>query len=341
MQKNYYTMRRFCFLLVLMMTTACTTAVAKKAYVFTSFREPSVSGLQYLYSYDGLHWDSIPGVFMAPTIGNEQPYTDRFTGKEVTPTYCGTHVLRDPSIVKGPDGVFHLVWTTAWSGSRGFGYASSKDLIHWSEQREIPVMQDSCTNNVWAPELFYDDETEYFYIIWSSGIHPDRYTEADKKGSNACHRPYYTKTKDFKTFTPARQYYDCGFNSIDGFLVKRAERDYVFVLKDNRKPGFSDLFCVFGTSPDGPFSQPSEKFAPNYSEGPCVIKLGDEWIIFFDQYKPEQRYCAYSTRDFKIFTEINSRISVPVGHKHGTIVEVTKKQLKKIIKQGKLKLARK
>lgn len=330
-------MRKTFFILALLISCISISSVAKKAYVFTSFREPSVSGLQYLYSYDGLHWDSIPGVFMKPMISNETPYIDRFTGKEVTPTFCGTHVLRDPSIIKGTDGTFHLVWTTAWSGSHGFGYASSRDLIHWSEQREIPVMADSCTNNVWAPELFYDDETEYYYIVWSSAIHPDRYTDEDKKGTNSCHRPYFTKTKDFKTFTPAKQFYDCGFNSIDGFIVKKAKNDYVFVLKDNRKPGFSDLFCVFGNSPEGPFSSPSAKFAPHYSEGPCVLKLGDEWIIYFDQYKPDQRYCANSTKDFKTFTEINDRISVPVGHKHGTIVEVTKKQLKKILKASKKK----
>jgi len=43
---------------------------------------------------------------------------------------------------------------------KGFGYASSKDLIHWSEQREIKVMKDSLTNNVWAPEVFPDFVTQ-------------------------------------------------------------------------------------------------------------------------------------------------------------------------------------
>ena len=65
-------------------------------------------------------------------------------------------MMRDPSITQGPDGTFHLVWTISWNGEQGFGYASSKDLIHWSEQREIKVMKDSLTNNVWAPEVFYE-----------------------------------------------------------------------------------------------------------------------------------------------------------------------------------------
>ncbi len=303
---------------------ACTE---RDVYLFTSFREPSIHGMQYLYSLDGYHWDTLGGVWLTPEVGNDAPYIDRFTGDTVTPKYCPTRVLRDPSIVQGPDGTFHLVWTTQWSGSRGFGYAHSKDLIHWSEQQVIPVMEDSCTNNVWAPELFYDDVKDEFLIIWSSGISPERFTEADRLGTNMCHRPYYTKTKDFKTFTPAKQYYDIGYNTIDGFLVKRGDNDYVFVLKDNRKPGFSNCFCVYGPTPEGPFADPCEPFSPTYSEGPCVVRVGDEWLIYYDVYR-EYRYGAVSTKDFFTFTPIDDKISVPEGHKHGTIVKITKRQLR-------------
>ena len=31
-------------------------------------------------------------------------------------------------------------------------------------------MKDSLTNNVWAPEVFYDDEKEQFIVVWSSAI---------------------------------------------------------------------------------------------------------------------------------------------------------------------------
>lgn len=94
---------------------------AKDVYVSTSFREPANEGLRFIYSYDGLRWDTIPGTFLSPEVGTQK-------------------VMRDPSIVKGPDGTFHLVWTSSWKGDRGFGYASSKDLIHWSKERFIEVM---------------------------------------------------------------------------------------------------------------------------------------------------------------------------------------------------------
>lgn len=309
---------------------------SQDAYIFTSFHEPSTDGLRYLYSYDGLSWDSIPGIFMSPEIGNDHAYVDAFTGESVLPTFApDERVLRDPSIVQGPDGTFHLVWTTQWMGSRGFGYAHSKDLIHWSKQVEIPVMQDEPTNNVWAPEVFYDDELKEYFIIWSSMIDPGKRTEADKLGTNNCHRMWYCTTKDWKRFSKAKPYYDPGFNSIDGFLLKRAPKDYVLIVKDNRKPGFSNLFCAFSDSPHGPFSNPTATFGRTYSEGPCAVPIYNkgkqEWIIYYDQYHP-QEFGAVSTSDFKTFTPIPNRIKVPAEHKHGTIVKVSHEILDNLLK---------
>ena len=312
----------------------CTAETDSDVYLFTSFREPSTNGLQYLYSFDGLHWDTIPGIWMHPEIGNDTTYIDAWTGEEKKPAfYPQNRVLRDPSIVQGPDGTFHLVWTTQWMGSKGFGYASSTDLVHWSEQRIIPVMDSIPTNNVWAPELFYDDVQEQFLIIWSSQINPSEYTAADALGTNACHRMWYTITRDFQTFATARRYYDPGFNSIDGYLLKRAEQDYVLIVKDNRKPGFSNLFCVFSDSPYGPFGSPTETFGRTFSEGPCALQLGNEWIIYYDQYHP-QEYGAVSTTDFQTFTPIPERISVPSDHKHGTIVQISRRQLDILLRKS-------
>ena len=320
------------------------SASAQDAYIFTSFHEPSTDGLRYLYSYDGLQWDTIPGVWMKPEVGNKECYIDAFTHETVIPKFAPDNgCLRDPSIVQGPDGTFHLVWTSQWYGSRGFGYAHSKDLIHWSRQIEIPVMAEHATNNVWAPELFYDDELKTYFIIWSSMINPSDKTDADKLGTNSCHRMWYTTTKDWEHFAPAKPYYDPGFNSIDGYLLKRASHDYVLVVKDNRKPGFSNLFCAFSDSPYGPFhtadnapmgQTPTTTFGRTFSEGPCAVKLGKEWIIYYDQYHP-QEFGAVTTTDFRTFTPIPERIKVPAEHKHGTIVKVSRAILDNLLKAAK------
>lgn len=282
-----------------------------EVWLFTSFREPATEGLRYLYSEDGLHWDSIPGVWLKPLTGA---------------------VMRDPSITQGPDGTFHLVWTTQWKGCVGFGYSSSNDLIHWSERRIINVMDSTKTSNVWAPELFYDEEKEQYLIIWSSQINEDDYTDEDRKGTNAAQRMYYCTTKDFFSFSETRPYYDPGFNSIDGFLLKKAPKDYVLIVKDNRKPGYSNLFCVSMSEPTPPFPKRegadsltrSQTFGRTYSEGPCAIQVENgEWIIYYDQYKP-QEYDAVKTKDFMTFTPIHDLISLPSWHKHGTIIKVSR-----------------
>ena len=309
---------------------ACTTE--KEVYMFTSHREPALDGLHFLYSYDAMRWDSLPGSWLTPEIGNKGPFTNPVTGRTSEPKFMGQSMMRDPSICVGPDGTYHLVWTMAWSGCQSFGYAHSKDLIHWSEQREIPVMKDSITSNVWAPEVSYDEEKEEFLIVWSSAIPHDRFTDADRLGSNGVHRTYYTLTKDFENFTTPRSFYDPGFNSIDAYVLKRGEKDYVTVIKDNRKPGFSDLFCAFAPDKEGPWSNPTQKFAPTYSEGPCIVKVSDnEWFIFFDVYR-EGRYGAVKTSDFQTFTPIDDLCSFPQGHKHGTVFKVKESVLKKMMK---------
>ena len=84
--------------------------------------------------------------------------------------------MRDPSICQAPDGTFHMVWTSSWT-DRIIGYASSRDLIHWSEQRAIPVMMHEPTaHNCWAPELFYDEPSQTYYIFWATTI-PGRHKE--------------------------------------------------------------------------------------------------------------------------------------------------------------------
>ena len=293
-------------LLSLLLITCLCCSCGKDVWLFTSFHEPANEGLRMLYSYDGRHWNDLNKTLLKPEIGTQK-------------------VMRDPSMVRGKDGTYHLVWTTSWKGDKGFGYASSKDLIHWSEQRLLPVMaHEPTTVNVWAPELFYDDEADRFIIIWASTI-PFRFPRGIEDEDNN-HRMYYTTTKDFKTFTPTQLFFDPGFSVIDAVIVKRQKNDYVLVLKDNTRPE-RNLKVAFGKTPLGPFENVSVPFSKKFTEGPSVVKTGDEWLIYFDTYQ-DKRYDAVRTKDFKTFIDANADISVPQGHKHGTIFKAKKKVLK-------------
>ncbi|MET0393787.1 MAG: glycoside hydrolase family 43 protein [Chitinophagaceae bacterium] len=300
------------WLLILLVGLAglCSCSSPKQVYLFTSFHEPADQGLRMLYSKDGYKWTDLDTVLLKPAIGNQQ-------------------VMRDPSIAQGPDGTFHLVWTSSWRGDKGFGYAASKDLVHWSDQRFIPVMEhEPSTVNVWAPELFYDDEARQFIIIWASTI-PGRFERGVEEDSNN-HRMYVTTTPDFKTFSPAKLFLDPGFSVIDAVIVKRASKDYVLVLKDNTRPN-RNIKVAFSDNPLGPYRNVSIPFTPAFTEGPSVARVKDGWLIYFDAYR-EKIYGAVRTTDFINFTDVNKEVSVPQGHKHGTIFKAKKKVLKKLLK---------
>jgi hypothetical protein len=301
-------MKKTLLLLWTIIALASCGAKEKEVYLFTSFHEPADEGLRLLYSYDGYHWDSISGVFLKPEVGRQK-------------------VMRDPSLVKGPDGTFHLVWTCSWNKDSGFGYASSKDLIHWSAQKYIPVLEsDTSVVNVWAPELFYEDETQEFYIVWASTI-PFKFEKGIEEERNN-HRLYYIKTKDFIDFTPAKLFYDPGFSSIDAVIVKRAPSDYVLVFKDNTRPE-RNILAAFASAPDGPYDNQTQHFTEMFTEGPSVAKVGDDWLIYFDSYR-NKTYNAVATKDFQTFTDVSDKIYIPEGHKHGTILKVPLPVVEKI-----------
>ena len=273
----------------------------KDYYVFTSFHEPATDGLRFLYSEDGIHWDSIPGIWLEPTIGKQK-------------------VMRDPSIIRTPDGMYRLVWTTSWRGDRGFGYAESRDLKTWSEPRFVSVMTDTSTVNVWAPELFYDPETQQAMIVWASCV-PDAGFDIGQEDTLNNHRLYYVTTRDFVRFSEAKLLIDPGFSCIDATILKRAPGDYVMVLKDNTRSE-RNLKVSFAKNPEGPWSAPSAPFTSFLTEGPTVVEATGGYVIYYDDYN-NKRYGASFTKDFVDFKDYTDSVSVPAGHKHGTIFKAS------------------
>ncbi|MFV0564722.1 MAG: glycoside hydrolase family 43 protein [Flavobacteriaceae bacterium] len=306
-------MQKLLVFIVALIALGC--AEKKEAYLFTSFREPATDGLYLAYSTDGCHWNDLKGPYLKPEVGV-------------------SGIMRDPSIIKGKNGIYHMVWTTEWRGGNGFGYANSKDLIQWDEQQYVPVMANEPeVVNVWAPELFYDDEADQYIIIWASTI-PFRYEKGEEEEENN-HRMYYVTTKDFKTFSETKLFFNPGFSVIDCVIVKRNKNDYVLVLKDNTRP-MRNLKVAFGKSALGPFENISEPFSGFLSEGPTVLKQDEEYLIYFDNYG-EKNYKAVRTSNFKTFEDITANIKLPEGHKHGTITTISEAVLNGLIEESKTK----
>ena len=298
----------------------------KEYFISTSFHEPATDGLRFIYSEDAIHWKAMPDIFLEPRVGKQK-------------------VLRDPSIIRTPDGIFRLVWTSSWRGDRGFGYAQSKDLMHWTDVKFVTVMSDTTTVNVWAPELFWDDTRNQAMIVWASCV-PGKFPDGLEEHNNN-QRLYYSTTKDFKTFTPGKLLIDPGFSCIDATILKRGMKDYVMILKDNTRPE-RDIKVSFAADPEGPWSAASAPFTDKFCEGPTVVELrsddiktftgngkGDNseivaprgWLVYYDAYRLK-RFGAAFTEDFIHFKDVSDKVDVPEGHKHGTMFKVPEHILK-------------
>ncbi|MCY3024230.1 MAG: glycoside hydrolase family 43 protein, partial [Planctomycetota bacterium] len=218
-----------------------------------------------------------------------------------------------------------MVWTTGW-WDNGFGYASSKDLIAWGEQKYVPVNEKNKAKNTWAPELFYDARKEQFLIMWSSTI-PGAFPETDKGGDHN-HRLYYTVTKDFQTFTPMKLLYNPGFNCIDGMLRKVGDK-YVLFFKDER-PGKKALRMATAGDPEGPYGPPSEPFTGDWVEGPSSTDIDGECYVYFDHYAAPHYYGALKSADLVKWEDVSKKMSFPKDFRHGAVLRISDAVLERL-----------
>ena len=266
----------------------------KQAYLFAYFIGNGADGLHLAASNDGYQWEALRGSasFLTPTVG--------------------TKLMRDPSLVRGPDALYHMVWTSGWN-DKGIGYASSPDLMNWSPQRQLPVMAHEPTAlNAWAPEIFYDERGGHYLILWSSTV-PGRFPETEGKSEEKYnHRIYATTTKDFVSFTPTRLYYDPGFSVIDATLARAFGRDWLLVKDETRYPPKKHLRVAQASGFEGPFGTLGAPVTPSglWSEGPSVLQVGDEVIVYYDAYTAGH-YGAMRTRDMVNWEDVTAKLRFP------------------------------
>jgi hypothetical protein len=226
-----------------------------------------------------------------------------------------------------------MVWTDSWT-DRTIGFASSRDLEHWSEERALPVMEREPTaRNCWAPELDWDAKRQEFVIFWSTTI-PGRFPATEGTSEDDYnHRIYCTTTRDFKTFSPTRLFFDPGFNCIDATLLP-LDGKYALFFKDERKfpKPMKNLRLAVAADIEGPYLlDPSPLNPPDsWTEGPTAIRLGGDTVVYFDCYR-QHRYGAVRTRDFKTWEDISSQLVMPPGMRHGTVFAVPRDVYSKLV----------
>lgn len=267
------------------------------AWLFIYFKEPGSQGIYFALSRDGYHYTP---------LNNGQPWLAPLHADEL---------MRDVFLTRGPDHLFHMVWTWGWHGD-SLGYASSPDLLTWSAQKQIPVMQDyPKTNNVWAPETYWDAKRKQWLIVWSSSM----------KDSKTGNRIWSSFTPDFNTFSKPRIFFDPGYVTIDATIFHGSSGPYRLIFKDQTY----DPLCfqervATGPTLEGPWSHISAPIDESWSEGPSAIQVGKTYIVYYDHYRPPRaRYEAVATTDWKQWKDITAETSLPDHAKHGSFLKIS------------------
>lgn len=301
-------------MILLLMNSYILVKAQEKYWVFTYFKDNGKDGLHMAYSTDGYNWNALnkDKSLLKPTAGNDK-------------------LMRDPCVIRGADGLFHLVWTVSW-GERTIGYATSKDLIHWSDQKIIPVMEkDTTTLNAWAPEITYDTKSKKYMIYWASTV-PDKFPKTGVKADGKYnHRMYYLLTKDFVKFSKVKLLYDKNFSVIDASIVKKGEQYIMFLKNENDAPIEKNIRIATSNKMTKDYSEASAPITGKYwAEGPTVLIKDNTWIVYFDKYT-QHKYGAVASTDLKNWIDVSENINVPKNLRHGTILEITKNEFDQLM----------
>lgn len=282
--------------------------LSKKFICFPILSETAKDGLHLAYSNDGLKWSPLNDgkSYVAPTVGPDK-------------------LMRDPFILQGNDCAFHMVWTSGW-WDKQIGYASSPDLIHWSDQKGIPVMEHEPTaKNSWAPEMVYDPANKNYIIFWATtipGRHSDVASSEREKGLN--HRMYCTKTSDFETFSPTELFFNPDFSTIDATILPKNNQFYMFLKNENPNPPEKNIRITIADKASGPY--PAKVSAPitgkYWAEGPTAIEVGKYVYVYFDKYTSHQ-YGAVRSENMTDWEDVSDQVSFPEGARHGATFKVS------------------
>jgi hypothetical protein len=257
---------------------------AKKYWMMTYFlNSQDAAGPRLAFSSDsatGLQWQkyNAGAVLFAPVIGGS------------------SGLCRDPvTVLDRTTMTFHMIWTVAWTGAI-IGHSTSKDLKTWTTQEAIPVGTSLSAAVCWAPEFFWDDIQNIWMIYWSCEI-----------PGTAGKRIYSVTTNDFKTYSTPKKIFDPGFTIIDGNIFKDGPGSYYMFYKDERSSSGSlvakNLHYTTATTPQGLYSTTvSQAIASTGTEGPSMVKVGNEYRLYFDPFSTTNTYRMVRTESLSNLT---------------------------------------
>lgn len=251
--------------------------------------------------------------------------------------------LRDPFLRKGADGLWHLMGTGGRQqrkpGQPNEGpvclHAVSKDLLNWETVEALPLMKGvkdadgRPARNIWAPEWFADETSGDIILLWSSS-----FEDAGWKKSKL----WYSRSKDWKTFTPAEILFAPPYSVIDGTLLRKDGKYHLFHKEEEFSPATGERRAIRVAVSDrleGPFTiheGPLNRgqLVPVITEGPSIMAdpLRPGWLLFYD-YCMTNRFGLSSSPDL-LDWKIEEKVTFPPDARHGSVFRLEKAELEKL-----------
>ena len=302
------------------LATAQKKATARKysAYLFAYFtgNDKKEEQIRFALSKDGYHYQALNG---------DQPIIASAGISE-------TGGVRDPHILRGADGkTFYMVATDmvsakGWNSNRAMVLLKSTDLINWTSsvvniEKKYPAK--TGLQRVWAPQTIYDDSAKKYLIYFSLkyGNDPDK----------IC---YAYANKDFTDLEgePQQLFYNPeGAACIDGDMVKKDGKFYLFFKTEDRQPGIKVAVSNHLT---GGYTLQSPNYvqqtkSPVEGAGTFPLNDGSGYILMYDMYM-SGKYQFTKTTDLKNFTVVDADVSMNFHPRHGTVMPITAKEAERL-----------
>ena len=300
------------------------TAAAQQSYtgyLMAHFTGESADGEQiYLaHSEDGLHWN------------------DLNNGSLVLRSDIGTSGVRDPALVRSPNGDrYWLIATdlriasgTSWYDAANHGSTDlvvweSTDLVDWSRPRLLDVAGSiGDAGCAWAPEAIWDSSTGDYVVYWATN---------STLGGVKKHRVWYARTSDFQSVSAPQLYIDRPgaegvidtqiievAGSVGGWRYYRASRDDRITVEGSNS--ITGSWTHIGT-----LDHLGD--AGNGVEGPMWAKFNDreEWALWNDRYTTGSGYIPITSTNLgstQNFQRVGDYSLGGTLKRHGSILNLT------------------
>ena len=315
---------------------------AQASYLFVYFKDET-HAVYFATSSDGYTFTDVNGgepIFTGPQLAEQKG-------------------LRDPHIMRGPDGAFYMAMTDlhifareaglrttqwerpqdpyGWGNNKNLILMKSYDLIHWTHAR-VPVgaMFDKDDNRsaAWAPETIWDPAAKRLMVYFTTRFRNDPaslvYAYADPA---------------FTTLTAApKSLFDYpvpGKAAIDGDITRIGDKYHLFYVAHDT-PGY--LKQAISDRANGGYVFDPAKVDPEKvgTEAPNLWRRHgtNTWVLMYDVFKatPKNNMGFSETTDFVHFKNLG-RFNEPdspmkatnfSGAKHGAVIAVTPAEVERL-----------